>query len=64
MGLLKRITKSTTQCGGHPCIRGLGIRVTDVLDMIADGLSHTEILAALPALEAEDIKACLKYISL
>lgn len=44
-----------------PCIRGLRIRVVDVLDLLAAGLSHDEILKELPDLEADDIKAALEF---
>ena len=56
-----RITTSVQQCGGRPCIRGMRIRVTDVLDLLAAGLSQEEILDELPDLEAEDIRACLQF---
>ena len=59
--LLDRITINPNQCGGRPCIRGMRIRVTDVLDLLAAGESHDEILAAYPYLEADDIAACLRY---
>ena len=59
----KRITINPEQCGGRPCIRGLRIRVIDILDLLANGLSHTEILEELPDLEKEDILAALKYAS-
>ena len=59
----KRITINTEQCSGRPCIRGLRIRVIDILDLLANGLSHTEILEELPDLEKEDILAALKYAS-
>jgi len=59
----KRITTNTEQCGGRPCIRGLRIRVIDILELLANGLSHTEILEELPDLEKEDIRAALKYAS-
>ncbi|MEQ1911527.1 MAG: DUF433 domain-containing protein [Vicinamibacterales bacterium] len=58
-----RITVDPEQCGGRPCIRGMRIRVTDVLDMLAAGVSRDEILADFPDLEAEDIDACLRYAS-
>jgi len=58
---MDRITFNPTQCGGRPCIRGMRIRVTDVLDMLADGVGESEILADYPYLEAEDIRACLRY---
>ena len=59
----KRITINAQQCGGRPCIRGLRIRVIDILDLLANGLSHTEILEELPDLEKEDVLAALKYAS-
>ena len=55
--LANRITIDPQQCGGRPCIRGMRIRVIDVLDLLANGLSHDEILKELPDLEIEDIKA-------
>ena len=57
----KRITFNPKQCGGRPCVRGMRIRVSDVLDLFAAGLSSEQILADLPDLEAEDLKACLNY---
>lgn len=62
--LLKRITVNPAQCGGKPCIRGMRIRVTDVIDLLANGLTHEEILEELPDLEEEDIAACLTYASM
>lgn len=59
--LLDRITINPNQCGGRPCIRGMRIRVTDVLDLLAAGQSQDEILAGYPYLEADDIAACLRY---
>jgi len=59
--LLDRITINPNQCGGRPCIRGMRIRVTDVLDLLAAGQSPAEILEAYPYLEAEDIAASLQY---
>jgi uncharacterized protein (DUF433 family) len=61
--LLKRITINPKQCGGRPCIRGMRIRVSDVLDLFASGLSAEEILAEMPDLEADDLKAALLYAS-
>ena len=49
--LLKRITVNPKQCGGRPCIRGMRIRVSDVLDLFAAGLSSQEILEEMPDLE-------------
>jgi uncharacterized protein (DUF433 family) len=59
--LLERITINPEQCGGRPCIRGMRIRVIDVLDLLAAGLSFDEILAEMPDLEREDIQASLQY---
>jgi uncharacterized protein (DUF433 family) len=56
-----RITHNHAQCGGKPCIRGMRIRVSDVLDLYAAGLSSEQILAELPDLEAEDLPAALSY---
>ena len=59
--LVERITINPEQCGGRPCIRGLRIRVTDVLELFAAGLSAEEILKELPDLEPQDIHACLSF---
>ena len=56
-----RITINPQQCGGRPCVRGMRIRVKDVLDMLAGGASPEEILADYPDLEADDIRACVAY---
>lgn len=61
MKLLERITVERDKCGGRPCIRGLRVRVRDVLRMLAEGVSHEEILHDFPYLEADDIKAALAY---
>jgi len=59
----ERITIDPDQCGGRPCIRGMRIRVIDVLDLLAAGLSHEQILEEMPDLEEEDIEASLCYAS-
>ena len=61
--LLEQITTNPDQCGGRPCIRGMRIRVIDVLDLFAAGLSASDILAEMPDLEAEDLEACLRFAS-
>lgn len=61
--LVERITVNPAQCGGRPCIRGMRTRVSDVLDLLAAGLSQQQVLEELPDLEAEDISACLKFAS-
>ena len=58
---MDRITFNVNQCGGRPCIRGMRIRVKDVLDLLAAGVTESEILEDYPYLEAEDIRACLEY---
>jgi uncharacterized protein (DUF433 family) len=61
MSELQRITFNPDQCGGRPCIRGMRIRVKDVLDMLASGATEAEILDSYPYLEREDIQASLEY---
>ena len=61
MSQLHRITTDPEQCGGRPCIRGLRIRVKDVLGLLAAGASHDEILEDYPYLEAEDFSAVLEF---
>jgi uncharacterized protein (DUF433 family) len=58
-----RITVNPEQCGGRPCIRGMRIRVTDILGLLASGLTQNEILSELPDLVIEDIQASLNYVS-
>jgi uncharacterized protein (DUF433 family) len=59
--LFSRITIRPEQCHGRPCIRGMRIRVSDVLEMLAAGTSKEEILTDFPDLEPDDIRACLAY---
>jgi len=61
--LLERITVQPNQCHGRPCIRGLRIRVSDVLGMLASGMEVNEILADYPYMERDDIMAALQYAS-
>jgi len=61
--LADRITVNPEQCGGRPCIRGLRIRASDVLDLLAAGLSTQEVLEDLPDLEPDDVAAALRYAS-
>ncbi len=58
-----RITTDPEQCGGRPCVRGTRIRVSDVLDLLASGLSPERILEEMPDLEPEDITASLRFAS-
>lgn len=59
--LMNRITVDPEQCGGRPCIRGMRIRVTDVLELFAAGLTAEQIVEELPDLEPEDLRAALQF---
>ncbi len=59
--LIERITINPEQCGGQPCIRGMRIRVMDILDLLRSGLTAEEALEELPDLDREDIFAALQY---
>ena len=61
MQTLDRITVRPGQCGGKPCVRGMRIRVADVLGLLAHGLSPEQVIKQLPDLELEDVRACLEY---
>ncbi|MBM2816070.1 MAG: hypothetical protein HW421_2832 [Ignavibacteria bacterium] len=56
-----KITVNPQQCGGQPCIRGMRIRVVDILDLLGSGLNQVQILAELPDLELEDINAAILF---
>jgi uncharacterized protein (DUF433 family) len=58
---IDRITINPDQCSGRPCIRGMRIRVIDILDLFAAGLNAEQIMEELPDLEMDDIKAALSY---
>jgi uncharacterized protein (DUF433 family) len=62
--LLKRITIDPGIFNGIPIIRGLRFTVTDILDLLAAGMSYKEIIDDFPFLEEDDIKAALLYASL
>lgn len=61
--LMDRITADPEQCGGRPCIRGMRIRVSDVLDLLANGLSPEDIVEEMHDLELEDVRASLRFAS-
>ncbi len=61
--LMDRITVDPEQCGERPCIRGMRIRVRDVLDLLANGLFPEQIIEEMPDLELEDIRASLRFAS-
>jgi len=58
-----RITVDPEQCGGRPCVRDMRIRVSDVLDLLAAGLTPGQVVEELPDLELADVQACLRYAS-
>ena len=62
MSELHRITYNPELCGGRPCIRGMRIRVKDILDLLAAGATREEILEDSPYLETEDITAALGFV--
>jgi len=59
--LLERITIEEGKCGGKPCIRGMRIRVQDILEMLASGMTNDAILNDFEYLEIDDIRASLAY---
>ncbi len=59
--LLDRITVDDAKCGGRPCVRGMRIRVTDILELLSAGASVEEILEDYPSLERADILASIEY---
>jgi uncharacterized protein (DUF433 family) len=59
--LFDRITVNPRQCGGRPCIRGMRIRVIDILELLGAGLTFEQIIEELPDLEVDEIKAALLY---
>jgi uncharacterized protein (DUF433 family) len=61
MDLISRITTNSDHCGGRPCIRNMRIRVVDVLQLLAAGLSADHVLRAFPTLTIDDLRACLLY---
>lgn len=61
MSELHRITVDPKQCGGRPCVRGLRVRVADILEMLAAGAGRADILTDYPYLEDGDITAALEY---
>lgn len=50
-------------CGGRPCVRGMRIRVSDVIDLLAAGLTPAQVVEELPDLEPDDVRACLVFAS-
>ena len=62
--LLERITIEEGKMGGRPCIRGMRMRVVDVIGFLAAGMSVKEILEDFPDLEEEDIYAACEYVTM
>ena len=61
MKALTRITLDPEVMGGKPCIRGMRVRVQDVLELMANGLTPEEITKQLPYVEVNDVRACLEF---
>jgi len=61
MDLQNRITFNPKQCGGNPCVRGMRIRVSDVLELLVDDMTPDQIVAQLPDLELDDVRACIAF---
>ncbi|MGP1273985.1 MAG: DUF433 domain-containing protein [Caulobacterales bacterium] len=61
--LIDRITIDPTVMGGQPCVRGLRMRVGDILDLLASGMTEEAVLTDYPYLERDDIRAALAYAS-
>jgi uncharacterized protein (DUF433 family) len=59
--LLERITVEPGKCGGRPCIRGTRMRVSDVLELLANGASTEEVLSDHPSLVRDDVLAVIAY---
>ncbi len=64
MGWKDTITIDFSQRGGRPCIRGLRITVSDILNRLAMGMTHDEIISEFPELTEDDIRACLTYAAI
>ena len=58
---MDRITLNPAQCGGQPCIRGMRIRVNDVLDLLATGMTAEQVIEELPDLELDDVQAAVQF---
>ena len=61
--LAERITVDLEQCGGRPCIRGMRVRVTDVLDLLAVSLTPEQVISELPYVELDDVRAYIRFAS-
>ncbi len=62
--LLARIATDPEICGGRPCIKGTRVRVSDIVDMVAEGATPAEIVGDYPYLSPEDVTAALKYAAM
>ena len=59
--LSSRITIDPDICGGRPCIRGMRVRVSDLIEMLADNVSFEQIVSDFPYLQTDDLKAALRF---
>ncbi len=62
MNILEYITLNNDVCGGKPTIRNMRFTVTQMLELLASGMSHEEILNDYPYIDEEDINACINFI--
>lgn len=58
---MERITIEPGKCGGKPCIRGMRIPVSEVLGLLAHGMTPQQVIEQLPDLELDDIRAALEF---
>ncbi|NEW84703.1 MAG: DUF433 domain-containing protein [Mariniphaga sp.] len=61
--LISRITLNPEVCHGKPTIRNMRYTVELILDLLSSGMTNSEIIEDYPALEEDDIKACLTFAS-
>jgi uncharacterized protein (DUF433 family) len=61
MELIERITIEPGKRSGRPCVRGIRITVSDVLQLLSEGLTTEQVLEQMPDLEPDDVNACLSY---
>ncbi len=62
--LIARITTNPAVCNGKPVIRNMRFTVSQLLELLAAGMSHQEVLNDYPYLEEDDIHACLLYAAI
>ena len=63
MNIFNRITIDKNVCNGKPSIRGMRFTVSQMLELVAAGMTYEEIISDYPYIESDDIIACLNYAS-